>query len=413
MIDSRLILTDKEYVKRELAKKGYDVEYIDAIERVMREIRSQKTSLNELGRIRNEYERNPGVSPDEKRKLRERISNAGKDLKNLERYAETLLLGVPNFPDPAAPVGLTETSNVLLCESTDHHICVADDPAEHWVVAEKLGVLDAGSASRISGPGFGLFRGKGAKLVRALVNYCMALHEDKYGEILPPHLVTANSLTQTGHLPKFASEQYKCEDADLWLIPTAEVPMTAVFADSVFPAGSLPQRYMGYSLAFRREAGAPGRDTRGLQRLHEFHKVELLKIAEPAMAQAELEGLLEDCLRIIKDLRLHYRVVDLCTGVMGDKYARCFDIEVYSPGVKKWLEVASVGHFSDYQARRANIRYVDEKGKKRTAYTLNGSGVATPRVWLSIIETYQQADGSVIVPDVLVPLMGCEVITKD
>jgi len=254
-----------------------------------------------------------------------------------------------------------------------------------------------------------MFKGRGAKLLRALVNYGMALHECKYTEILPPHMVSTKALTYTGHLPKFAEEQYKCANDDLWLIPTAEVPMTAAFAETVFPEGDLPKYFMGYSLAFRREAGSTGRDTRGLQRVHEFHKVELLKFTQPSTVQAELMDLLEDCLKIIKDLKLHYRIVELCAGDMGDKYARCFDIEVYSPGVKKWLEVSSVGHFSDYQARRAGIKYL-ENGRKKTAWTLNGSGIATPRVWAAVVETYQQADGSVKVPDALVPFMGCDTI---
>jgi len=410
MIDSRLILSDKEFVKRELAKKNFDTEIIDALETVMLNIRSEKTNLNEMCRIRGVSSRDPAVSADEKRKLRERISNAEKDLKNLEKYAQTLLYDVPNIPDGEAPVGADERDNVVVFESTDHYECLAEAPAPHWDVAGRLGILDMECASRISGPRFGLFRGKGAKLLRSLVNYGMALHEEKYLEILPPHLVSTGSLTFTGHLPKFSNEQYKCESDDLWLIPTAEVPLTAALAGEVFPAGTLPGYYMGYTLAFRREAGASGRDTRGLQRIHEFHKVELLKIAEPSTVWAELADLLEDCLRIIKDLRLQYRVVDLCTGDMGDKYARCFDIEVFSPGLKKWLEVSSVGHFSDYQARRAGIKYIDAKGKKRFAYTINGSGIATARVWAAIVETYQQPDGSVKIPDVLAPYMGCDVI---
>ena len=418
MIDSRLIISDKEYVKRELAKKDYDIEMIDAIESVMNEIRLQRTSLNDLylKRKDNKTGKTEDVSTScgplsYGRTLRDRISNCEKDLKSLENYLQTLLYTVPNIPDAAAPVGSGISGNVVVFESAEHHVCSAPDPAPHWDIAERLGIMDAAGASKISGHGFGLFLGKGAKLLRALVDYGMALHGDKYLEILPPHLVTSEALTCTGHLPKFAGEQYKCENCDLWLIPTAEVPMTAAFADTVFPCGSLPKRYKGYTLAFRREAGAKGRETRGMQRVHEFHKVELLKIVEPSMVQAELEDLLEDCLQIIKDLKLRYRVVDLCTGEMGDKYARCFDIEVYSPGVGKWLEVSSVGHFSDYQARRANIKYIDESGKKRTAFTLNGSGVATARVWLSIIETYQQADGTVKVPDVLVPFMGCDIIS--
>jgi len=411
MIDSGLILSDKGFVKRELAKKGFDVEYIDAIEMLLLEIRLQKTRINELGRKRNEVGRDSSVSLEDKRKLRKMVSNAEKDLKALERYAQSLLFEVPNLPDPDAPVGSGESGNVVMFESSDHYVCEAPLPAPHWDVAGGLGILDAEGASKLSGAGFSLFVGKGARLLRALVNYGLSLHEEKYLELLPPHLVSSEALVQTGHLPKFRSEQYRCDKDDLWLIPTAEVPLTAVFSDTVFPAGSLPKRLMGYSLAFRREVGASGRDTRGLQRVHEFHKVELLSFVEPSMVQVELEGMLEDCLRVIRDLRLKYRVVDLCTGEMGDKYARCFDIEVFSPGLGKWLEVSSVGHFSDFQSRRAGIRYVDGRGKRRFVYTLNGSGIATARVWLSIIETYQRADGSVRVPDVLVPFMGCEVIS--
>ena len=411
MIDSSKILSDKESIKRELAKKGFDTEIIDALEMVLLDIRSQKTSINELCRKRNEWNRDAAISADDKRRIRDRVTNAEKDLKSLEKYAQALLFGVPNYPDAAAPVGVGDHDNVVVLESSDHFICKASEPAIHWDIADKLNILDAECASRISGPRFGFFKGKGAKLLRSLINYCMSLHEDKYYEILPPHLVSTKSLTYTGHLPKFFREQYKCDSDDLWLIPTAEVPMTAAFAGDVFPAGSLPKRYMGYTLAFRRETGATGRDSRGLQRIHEFHKVELLKIVEPACVQEELQDLLEDCLKIIKDLKLQYRVMDLCTGDMGDKYARCFDIEVYSPGLKKWLEVSSVGHFSDFQARRADIKYVDGKGKKRLAFTMNGSGIATARVWAAIVETYQQPDGSVKIPDVLVPLMGCEAIT--
>ena len=429
MIDPRLILSDKDYVKRELAKKSFDVKMIDAIELILHDIRSQKAALNEMRREHNAMQRerpksDPSTQPsgtetpksatpyrDLERKQRGRITNAGKDLRNLEDHAQSLLLSVPNIPDAEAPAGSGGSSNRVLFESSDHHECQVPEPATHWHIAERLGILDPLSANKVSGQGFGFFQGKGAKLLRALVNYCMALHESKYHEMLPPHLVHSRALAHTGHLPRFASDQYKCESDDLWLIPTAEVPMTAAFAGTVFPKGALPKRYMAYTLAFRREAGATGKETRGLQRVHEFHKVELLKIVEPDMVQPELDDLLEDCLQIIKDLRLRYRVVDLCAGEMGDKYARCYDIEVYSPGVRKWLEVASVGHFSDYQARRANIKYIDGKGKKRTAYTLNGSGIAAARVWLSIIETYQQPDGTVKVPDVLVPFMGCEIIS--
>ena len=410
MIDSKLILSDKEFAKRELAKKGVDPGVIDALESDLLGIRALTAELNEMYKRRNGWSRDASVPAGDKRGLRATISQTEKELGALEEKMNALLYTVPNFPDPEAPVGKDGSGNVVVFESTEHRLCDLAEPAPHWDVAARLDILDTELAGKISGPRFALFKGMGAKLLRALVDYCMAMHGDKYFEILPPHMVSTKSLTYTGHLPKFAEEQYKCQKDDLWLIPTAEVPLTAAFAEITFPSGALPKCYMGYTVSFRRETGARGKDTRGLQRIHEFHKVELLKIAEPSMVGAELSDLLEDCLKIIKDLKLRYRIVDLCTGDMGDKYARCFDIEVYSPGVKKWLEVASVGHFSDYQARRAGIKYADEKGRKKVACTLNGSGVATPRVWAAIIETYQQADGSVRVPDVLVPFMGCETI---
>ena len=410
MIDTSLVLSDKDHLKRELAKKNYYSDSIDKLETVLLEIRSLKTALNDYGRRRNELSRDTSVSTEEKRTLRHNISGTEKKLKAAEEYAESLLFDIPNLPDADAPVGKDETDNHVIQESQDYYMCKAGDPSPHWDIAANLDILDTELAGKIAGARFGLFKGAGARLLRALVNYCMALHENKYFEILPPHLVSTQSLVYSGHYPKFSEEQYKCASDDLWLIPTAEVPMTAAFAGTVFHEGSLPMRCMGYTLAFRREVGSTGRDTRGLQRIHEFHKVELLKIAEPSTVQAELDDLLEDCLKIIKDLKLQYRIVDLCTGDMGDKYARCYDIEVYSPGIKKWLEVSSVGHFSDYQARRAKIEYISGNGKKKYAYTLNGSGVATARVWAAIIETYQQPDGSVKVPEALVSLMGCDKI---
>ena len=413
MIDSKLILSDKDHVKRELGRKCFDVSVIDDVEALLLSIRSLITESNSLNKTRNLCSRDPSVPAEDKRGLRERAARVNAEINRLKSKADELLYSVPNLPDPDAPEGADASSNVVVFQSQEHYERGVSEPATHWEVAGKLGILDAELAGRLSGSGFALFRGKGAKLLRALVNYCFSLHEDKYREILPPHLVTGKTLTYTGHLPRFAAEQYKLSDEDLWLIPTAEVPLTAAFADTVFSQGELPAYRMGYTLSFRRETSSGGKETRGLQRIHEFHKVELMKIAEPRMAETELRDLLADCERIIRDLKLRYRIVDLCAGDMGDKYARCFDIEVYAPGVKKWLEASSVGHFSDYQARRAGIKYTDEKGRKKYACTLNGSGVATPRVLAAIIETYQQPDGTVRVPDALVPFMGCDVIGRE
>lgn len=410
MIDSKLILSDRDYIKRELKKKGFDTRVIDDIYDLLLKIRLLTAKLNELNETRNMLSRDSSISTEEKRALREQVNTTSIELKALKAQSKSLLLRTPNLPDPNAPTGVDESGNVVVLQSSGHYMSDVSDPAPHWETAGRLGILDTDLAGKMSGAGFALFKGKGAKLLRALVDYCLELHESKYLEILPPHMVSSQTLTYTGHLPGFAREQYKCSDDDLWLIPTAEVPLTAAYAGLVFPPGELPVYRMGYTLAFRRETASSGKDTRGLQRLHEFHKVELLKIVEPSTVDSELSDLLIDCLKIIEDLKLRYRVVDLCTGDMGDKYARCYDIEVYSPGVKKWLEASSVGHFSDYQARRADIKYTEEKGRQKYAFTLNGSGVATPRVMAAIIETYQQRDGTIRVPEALAPYMGCEVI---
>lgn len=412
MIDSAKLMIDeqREYMKRAIARKGYDVSKLDELYNVLVQLRAKRQELDALRQRRNAVSKDKNVPVEEKRALRDQIDAMEAQAQELEAKSKEYLYDIPNLPEDDAPTGATEKDNVVIAQCEDYYHCPVEDPKPHWEVGKALDILDMEGATKISGSMFGMFRGKGAKLIRALVNYCFQLNGEKYQEILPPHMVSTRSLTYTGHLPKFANDQYKCVNDDLWLIPTAEVPLTASFAETVIPGEELPRRCMGYTVAFRREAGSAGKDTRGLQRLHEFHKVELLKVVKPEDVQPELQDLLTDCLRIIKDLKLQYRIVDLCSGDMGDKYARCYDIEVYSPGVKRWLEVSSVGHFSDYQARRANIRYTDAQGKRQVAYTMNGSGMATPRVWTAIVETYQQPDGSVEVPEVLRPFMGCDYI---
>ena len=410
MIDIAL-LNDKEALKKELGKKNYDVSKIDELEKIYSTIKKAKGNLDSLRAKRNEWAKNAEISVEDKRKLRDEILKLEQELSIFEKQYEEFMYDIPNLPDKLAPVGKNETENVVSFEGKEYYKCQVEKPLPHWEVGSKLNILDIDAASTMSGSMFALYKGKGAKLLRALVGYCLSLHENKYLEILPPHMVSSQTLTYTGHLPKFTEEQYKCSQDDLWLIPTAEVPLTALLANKTFKEEELPsKRAMAYTVAFRREAGSAGKDTRGLQRIHEFHKVELLKLATPETVQDELKDLLEDCLKIIKALKLRYRILDLCTGDMGDKYARCFDIEVFSPALNKWWEVASVGHFSDYQARRAGIKYLDKDGKKKIAYTLNGSGMATPRVIAAILETYQLPDGKLSVPEILRPFMGCDII---
>lgn len=410
MIDVNLIFTDKEALVEGLAKKCYDVSVIDELEKLLVISKQKKQEIELLRKKRNEIQKDKNVSVDEKRAVRDQITELENALLPLDEQINTLLMDIPNTPDVDAPVGKTEKDNVVIAQTEDYYKCAVENPQAHWDLAKKLDILDIELASKVSGSMFAFYKGKGAQLLRALVSYALALNGDNYVEVIPPHMVSSKTLTYTGHLPKFGEEQYKASQDDLWLIPTAEVPLTAGFSQNTYDVETLPKRTMGYSVCFRREAGSAGKDTRGLQRLHEFHKVELVKITTPEQCKSELDGLLADCLRIIKNLKLQYRILDLCTGDMGDKYGRCYDIEVFSPGVGKWLEVSSVGHFSDYQARRAGIKYKDVDGKKKIAYTLNGSGMATPRVWTSIVETYQQADGSIVVPEVLRPFMGCDII---
>lgn len=410
MIDINLVLKDKDAVKKSIGRKGYDVSRIDELEILVLQSRKLQRELEELRRQRNVLKDDQTVSVEQKRLLRDQIAQMEAEASQVKEKLDAILYDVPNFPDEDAPDGLDAESNVVIAEASEYYKCPVSKPKTHWEIGKKLNILDNELATKISGSKFALYIGKGSQLLRALVSYALKTHGAKYLEITPPHMVTSKTLGFTGHLPKFADEQYKAIKDDLWLIPTAEVPLTGCFAQTTFEAGELPQYRMGYTVCFRREAGSVNIENKGLQRIHEFHKVELVKIVEPQMKDKELADLLDDCLIAIKALKLQYRVVDLCAGDMGDKYGRCYDIEVYAPGVKKWLEVSSVGHFSDYQARRAGIKYKTADGEKKFAYTLNGSGLATPRVLAAIIETYQQSDGSVVVPEVLRPYMDCDII---
>ena len=316
------------------------------------------------------------------------------------------------MPHPDAPDGASEDDNPLvtgpigLLESYPEHQRVP-----HWDTATDLGILDNERATKISGAMFTMQRGAGATLSRALCQYGLDLNADAFEEIRPPSLVTSATLTATGQLPKFADDAYSIERDDLWCIPTAEVPLTSIYANEVIDEPLLPIRVMAHSSSFRREAGSAGRDTRGMLRAHEFDKVEILSFATPEQAPDLLIDMTARAERAIAGLGLPYRIIEICTGDMGQSHHRSFDIEVYAPGADTWLEVSSVSWFSDYQARRGNIRFrrhdADGKPMKGTEFvhTLNGSALAVPRVWAAIIENYRNEDGSVDVPEVLWPYM--------
>ena len=349
----------------------------------------------------------------ESRALGERESALAAEHDVVQVALRDVLLRIPNLPHPDAPDGDGEHDNPVVkgpinmpAEFGEHQ------RVPHWDTAAALGILDNERATKISGAMFTMQRGLGATLARALCQYALDSNADAFEEIRPPSLVTTATLTATGQLPKFADDAYSIERDDLWCIPTAEVPLTSLYAGEVIDEAQLPMRFMAYTPCYRREAGSAGRDTRGMLRAHEFDKVEILSVATPEQAPAMLTEIVDRAERLIGGLGLPYRIIEICTGDMGQSHHRSFDLEVYAPGCDNWLEVSSCSWFSDYQARRADIRYrkAGEKGT-HVATTLNGSALAVPRVWAAILENFRQPDGSVLIPAVLQPYMrGHQVI---
>ncbi|NLH92758.1 MAG: serine--tRNA ligase [Candidatus Cloacimonetes bacterium] len=317
---------------------------------------------------------------------------------------ENLLLQVPNVPHPSVPVGSDESANQIVREWGSKP-CFDFEPLDHLEIAERNRLLDLPRGAKLSGSGFPVYTGRGAALERTLINFMLDFHirEHGYTEVSVPVLVNRKTMTGTGQLPKLEDDMYRVDLDDLFLIPTAEVPVTNLHADEVLRQDQLPLKYVSYTPCFRREAGSYGKDTRGLQRLHQFNKVEMVRLVEPESSYNALEEMLLDAERILQALGLHYRVVQLCTGDLSFASAKTYDLEVWAPGVGKYLEVSSVSNFDDFQARRANIRYRDKDGKPRFLHTLNGSGLATPRLFIALLENYQNATGGVDLPT---PLTG-------
>jgi len=328
-------------------------------------------------------------------------------LREVETKLRDALRWIPNVPLPDTPVGRTAEDNVVV-RSWGEPPRFSFEPKPHWELAAALDIIDFERAAKVTGSHFTLFKGEGARLERALISFMLELHTTEHGytEILPPLLVNRASMFGTGQLPKLEEDMYRCEADDLFLIPTAEVPLTNIYRDEVLDAASLPVRLCAYTPCFRREAGSYGRDTRALMRVHQFDKVELLKFVEPQSSYDELESLLADAEKVLQRLGLTYRVARLCTGELSFAAAKCYDIECWAPGIRRWMEVSSCSNFEEFQARRANIRYRDRDGKLRYVHTLNGSGVALARTLLCLLETYQQEDGSVVIPEPLRPYMG-------
>jgi seryl-tRNA synthetase len=426
MLDIRRIRSDPEAVKAALELRGPgtsdaidEVVALDAEQRriVARrdEIRSRIRSLSkQVGRIRAQGQADEAEGlMSESRSLGEEEEALAKAAGVLADEIRAALLGIPNLPSEDAPHGTGERDNVVLrTEGYDAAAYGEHQRVPHWEIGAELGILDNERATKISGSMFTMYRGWGARLLRALVQLSLDRNADAYEEIRPPTLVRTQTMTSTGHLPKFADEAYHIERDDLWAIPTAEVPLTSLHGDEILDGADLPLRYMAYTSCFRREAGAAGKDTRGLLRVHEFDKVELLAVAtDREQAIACQEDVLARGEALLRDLGLAYRIVDLCTADLSNSAARTWDIEAYAPGVDQWLEVSSVSWFGDYQARRANVRYrpVGESGGTEVAHTVNGSAMGWPRTNAAYLETHHQADGSVAIVEPLRPyLAGAE-----
>jgi len=344
----------------------------------------------------------------ELRQLSQRIKEMEPTIKEIDERLSELLLLVPNIPHPSVPEGKDESDNVVV-RTWGEPRRFDFEPLPHWEIGERLGIMDSERAAKLSGARFNLMKGLGAKLERALISFMLDLHtaEHGYTEVYPPFLVRRECMVGTGQLPKFEEDMYRTDPDDLFLVPTAEVPVTNLHREEILEPGTLPLYYVAYTACFRREAGSAGRDTRGLTRVHQFDKVELVKFVEPRTSYDELERLLADAEDVLKRLEIPYRVSLMCTGDVGFAAAKKYDPEAWMPGQGKYVEISSCSNFEEFQARRANIRYRPQAGAKAEfVHTLNGSGLAVGRTLAAVLENYQQADGSVVIPEALRPYMG-------
>ena len=422
MLDIKFIKENKEYVKERLLTRGKD--YSEEIDRILSldeerraliaDTEAQKARQNsvskEIPMLKKEGKDVSAIFA-ERKELSERVKADTDKINALDLEIENTLLCIPNMPDESVPIGKDDSENVEIRKWGD--VPTFDfEPQAHWDIGAKLGILDPETAAKVTGARFHFYRGLGAKLERAIISYFLDSHVDAgYTEILPPYMVNRASMRGTGQLPKFEEDAFKVTNNDYFLIPTAEVPVTNMHRDEILTGASLPIKYCAYSACFRAEAGSAGRDTRGLIRQHQFNKVELVKFTSPETSYDELESLTLDAQNVLKGLGLPHRVVCLSTGDMGFSSAKTYDIEVYMPSYNRYVEISSCSNFVDYQARRANIKFKgDSKGKARFVHTLNGSGVAVGRTVAAILENYQNADGSVTVPEALRKYMGVDVI---
>ncbi len=417
MLDIKFIRDNTDLVKEGLRKKFSNVD-IDQILDVDRRRRELLTELEQLRERRNKVSGDIAVMKKNKqdataqiadmKEVGQTISQREQTLREIEDELNALLLMVPNLPHETTPVGKDESSNVGVRQwGTQPKFDFK--PVPHWELATKLKMVDFERGTKLAGSGFILYTGIGAKLERALINFMLDVHTTRhhYVEVMPPFMVNRQTMTGTGQLPKMAEDMYQLSDETLYLIPTAEVPVTNIYANEILNGDELPKLFVAYTPCFRREAGAAGKDTRGLIRVHQFDKVEMVRIVRPETSYDELEIITANAESILQLLGLHYRVSALASGDLSFAAAKCYDLEVWAPGVGKYLEVSSCSNFGDFQARRMNLRYRPSEGEKPIyPHTLNGSGLALPRTVIAIIENYQTAEGKIVVPDVLRPYLG-------
>lgn len=425
MIAIKVLREQPEIIATALKNRGvtFNLEQLQQLDEERRKLRAETESLrakrrllsDEVGKVKRELQaalkaEKPTAALEaqinnlkvEAQKLGDIIAKQEDKLRATESKVNELLLNIPNIPHSSVPIGKDASENKVI-RSWGRPQTFTFKPRPHWEIATSLKIIDFERAAKIARTRFALYLGAGAMLERAVLNFMLDTHirEHGYTEVFPPILVNSETMTGTGQLPKFAEDLFKCQDDDLWLIPTAEVPVTNIHRDELLAEEELPIKYAAYTPCFRREAGAYGRETRGLIRQHQFNKVELVKFAHPDNSYKELESLTADAARILQKLNLPYRVVALCTGDLGFSAAKTYDLEVWLPSLNDYKEISSCSNFGDFQARRANIKFKPAKGKPQFVHTLNGSGLAIGRTVAAILENYQQADGSVLIPDAL------------
>jgi seryl-tRNA synthetase len=424
MLDPNLIREQPDFVKKVIQKKNVDPVIIDRFLEVDAKRKALVKEIDMLRHKRKEMSQNIGkmiAAGEDVEDVKSQVRDIASEIKDKEKVLSTyeseykdILLRIPNIPDASVPCGKDESENIVVKrwgEIRDFDFT----PKPHWEIAEDLDIIDFKRGAKISGARFYVLKGLGAKLERALISFMIDLHVEKHGyrEIFPPFLINRASMLGTGQLPKFEEDMYHCEKEDLFLDPTAEVPVTNLHRDEILREEDLPIKYVAYTACFRREAGAAGRDTRGIIRVHQFNKVEMVRFVKPEESMRHLEELIDNAEDVLRVLGLPYQLKKMCTGDLGFTAAIKFDPEVYMPAQDKYVEISSCSNFKDFQARRANIRYRTKDGELRYVHTLNGSGLAVGRTMAALIENYQQKDGSILIPEVLQKYVGTDRITRE